>query len=365
MGLNVGENSETRAEHHHEAISSLKKAIELDDVSWQTYYELAVEQAETKDIAGATASIGRSLQLNPRHIQSWHLLALLASCNRRYQLAQGLQSIQAAISECDLDIPAGILNSLPVLSWNKEKDSTLYINRAEAYLNIRIAQVQFLEALEGSEAVMNLYSDLFSMYAQLSKQIGISQGLDIHERMDSISSQASADYTTYSRRSSVSPQQYRNASVSSDIPSSNTLRTNTRAGRSKSVSNPRTSTMNLEPPPPLPGAEIDNRNSVNMSNSTSEEVRSNRKSSVSSGTSKKDKKPRKKSMTLIDLNIMKKFGTSSQAQLPPLPPLPLQVDDVDTPSSETAASTITTDTSSSSAPKRESIMPGSTAGEND
>ncbi|KAI7878419.1 protein prenylyltransferase [Lichtheimia hyalospora FSU 10163] len=172
------ETPEVRSSCHHEAIVSLTKAAELDPSSWQTHYELATQQAQVKDVAAALNSIGRSLHLAPSHLPSWHLLSLLYACRQFNDTSpRALETIQTALSRFapdTNDIPTNLKYGLPVLSWSEQENySRRYYEQAEAYLHIRMTQVALLEKMEGPNAVLKLYNELFAIYTKLAQSLGM------------------------------------------------------------------------------------------------------------------------------------------------------------------------------------------------
>lgn len=145
----------------------------MDNTSWKALYELAVQQAQVKDVAAASVSVRKSLQLNPDHLPSWHLLSLIYSCK---QISQSLRIIQARLDGYNSIIPSNVNTGMPVLSWSstgKEQCSRSYFDAAEAYLLLLMAQMDYLEALEGPDTALDLYQDLFATYNNLSQALGM------------------------------------------------------------------------------------------------------------------------------------------------------------------------------------------------
>ncbi|EIW68009.1 hypothetical protein TREMEDRAFT_44986 [Tremella mesenterica DSM 1558] len=60
-----------------QAINHLTAATSLNPKSASVFYHLAYCQAESRSINSATESVGQALELDPRNLQAWHLLALL------------------------------------------------------------------------------------------------------------------------------------------------------------------------------------------------------------------------------------------------------------------------------------------------
>ncbi|KAI9273524.1 hypothetical protein EDC94DRAFT_511181 [Helicostylum pulchrum] len=90
---------ERRPEYHEKALSALHKSLELDPQYWQTYYQLALQLAETRDILKAVTMISQSLQLNPTHLPSWHLLTLLCTCPVKEGMEQAVKTCELGLSE--------------------------------------------------------------------------------------------------------------------------------------------------------------------------------------------------------------------------------------------------------------------------
>lgn len=202
-----GETPEVRASCHHEAIDSLTKAAELDPASWQTHYELATQQAQIKDVAAALNSIGRSLHLEPSHLPSWHLLSLLYSCRQFNDTSpRALETIQTALSRFAPDtnnIPTNLKYGLPVLSWSeRENYSRRYYEQAEAYLHIRMAQMALLEKMEGPDAVLKSYNELFAIYTKLAQSLGMNHQGEVVPSIRRASESSSTTTPSPSRSSS-------------------------------------------------------------------------------------------------------------------------------------------------------------------
>jgi hypothetical protein len=170
----LGRDEKKRSEYQVEALVSYKRAAELDSRSWQTYYELGLQQAIIGDMVSATSSVKRSIKLRGDFIPSWHLLALVQSAHQFNALPKSLQLIQAGLGYH--------MNMIENFDNEEESDLVLtldteegleFFDRAEAYMRMRMSQTYFLEILEGAEAVLKIYPDLFDMYAKLSKKMKI------------------------------------------------------------------------------------------------------------------------------------------------------------------------------------------------
>ncbi|KAI9313544.1 hypothetical protein BX666DRAFT_2030325 [Dichotomocladium elegans] len=272
---------ETRSEQHQRALHMLQCAINLHDdhqsVSWKTWYELAVQQAVMRDVYAALNSVTRSLQINREHLPSWHLLALISSCKQNdNRSSEALQVIETGIEQSKiLQRLNRIPENMPVLSWSAEKSRAEYFNLAESYLLTCMSQIQLLEKLEGVDAVLILYRELFALYTKLSTDLGLdNDDADPQPRKNSVVSVMADDPITMnpSRRSSY------------DRPRSNSMASATSYA-------PRS-----------------------IRSSTSEDTRSDRKSSPlspSGNSNNHQRSLRKKSMQLIDVGFVRRIGTST------------------------------------------------------
>ncbi|GAN06464.1 hypothetical protein MAM1_0124c05948 [Mucor ambiguus] len=167
-----------------ESIASLKRASELDSRSWQTFYELGLQQALMGDMVSAASSAKRSIKLRGDFIPSWHLLSLVQSSRQFHALPKSLQLIQAALgyhmnmienfdNEEDPDL---------ILTLDTEEGQDFF-DRAEAYMKLRMSQLCFLEILEGAEAAIKVYPNIFDMYAKLSQKMSLAVSVtDIAEK---------------------------------------------------------------------------------------------------------------------------------------------------------------------------------------
>lgn len=157
-----------------ESIASLKRASELDSRSWQTYYELGLQQAITGDMVPAASSVKRSIKLRGDFIPSWHLLSLIQSSRQFHALPKSLQLIQAALGYHMNMIENFDNEENPdlILTLDTEEGQEFF-DRAEAYIRLRMSQIHFLELLEGAEVALKAYPDLFDMYAKLSKKMNL------------------------------------------------------------------------------------------------------------------------------------------------------------------------------------------------
>ncbi|KAI8987068.1 hypothetical protein BDB01DRAFT_593512 [Pilobolus umbonatus] len=167
---------ERRFAYYTESLLSLKRASELDPRSWQTYYELGIQQAMMGDLTSAATSIRRCIKLRGDFIPSWHLLGLIQSSRQVHSYPKALQLLQSAFAYGDiiefinqeLEEEEGI----EIVGLNTEEGIDFFDN-AESYMKLRMTQVKLIEALEGSESVLKIYPDLFDMYYKFSRKMNI------------------------------------------------------------------------------------------------------------------------------------------------------------------------------------------------
>ncbi|KAI9484821.1 hypothetical protein BDB00DRAFT_109803 [Zychaea mexicana] len=320
---------DTRSEYHNKAIKSLIKAVRLQEeelgsssatASWQSYYELAVEQAITRNLHDAASSTSKSIQLEPNHLASWHLLALIYSCQENKE-PQALQTLEAGLNTSTTlltEYSTVTAGAAPVMSWNKnEKSMAQYVSLAESHLAVSMTQVQLLEKLEGPEAVLDLYTDLFSMYAKLATHLlknddDMLQATTAEVETGVVGDPAAATANGRHNSMSSSRRTSRSHSLSNADPR--------RRSNSTSANHRRPSELNgntSDVPPVSPSANT-NLPPRRMKTSSSDEIRSDRRGSDvvrnrSSSISRESKSIRKKSMQLIDMGFARRMGSTQQS----------------------------------------------------
>ncbi|KAI8641372.1 hypothetical protein BD408DRAFT_483450 [Parasitella parasitica] len=162
-----------RASHHQAALSSLQNAIDHNRACWKSFYALGLQQALMRDTHAAISSIRRSIELNACHSSSWHLLSLLYSCKRTDNLSLAFQTLELGLQAAEKQQPTWYLGTLPAYSWTKkEANASDVFERAESLISMRMSQLTILEARKGPESVLHQYQELFSLYSQLTQQLG-------------------------------------------------------------------------------------------------------------------------------------------------------------------------------------------------
>lgn len=96
---------------------------------------------------------------------------MIQSSRHFHSLPKSLQLIQAGLAY-HLNLVENEDNEdvMDNISLDTE-EGQLFFDRAEAYMKLRLTQAVLLETLEGSEAILNVYPDLFDMYYKLSKKM--------------------------------------------------------------------------------------------------------------------------------------------------------------------------------------------------
>ncbi|CAO3629040.1 unnamed protein product [Mucor hiemalis] len=141
-----------RPQYHKKALDSLRKSIEINDNSWETYYQIALQLGEMRDIYGAIPMISQSLQLNSTHLPSWHLLALLCTCPIKDNMKQALKTCEIALNEA-----APILRD----SWVDYSDDI-----AQQIL-LHKTQTLLVERVHGSDAALISQEALFQIFGKI------------------------------------------------------------------------------------------------------------------------------------------------------------------------------------------------------
>lgn len=140
-----------RPKYHESAMIYLQKSIKLDDKSWESYYQLAKQYAEMRNISDALKTIAIALELNATYLPSWHLLVLLYSCPKQ-------DSLPTALKMCELG-----LEEAKALQLESKDDVEIY----EHYLKLKITHMLLIENIKGADAALACQEELFSLYGHL------------------------------------------------------------------------------------------------------------------------------------------------------------------------------------------------------
>ncbi|KAG0199014.1 hypothetical protein BGX28_007623 [Mortierella sp. GBA30] len=143
---------EKRPALYNKAVMSFEKAIESSPMAFEGHYHLALQLAEMREISKATEAIKQSLSLNPSHIPSWHLLALLLSSQKDNARALDVCAVGLKESEWDVTQTDGFSAS--------QLDG-------EDYLAFRITQAVLIDQVNGPEAALEPQEALFVLYTKV------------------------------------------------------------------------------------------------------------------------------------------------------------------------------------------------------
>lgn len=126
----------------------------INNQSWETYYQLALQLAEMRDIVQAMQMVTQSLQLNSQHLPSWHLLALLCTCPILDNQAQALKTCEIGL----LEASSQIANKD---SWVDYSDDILQ------HVMLQMTQTLLVERVHGAEAAMASQEALFQVFGKI------------------------------------------------------------------------------------------------------------------------------------------------------------------------------------------------------
>ncbi|KAI7864851.1 hypothetical protein BDF14DRAFT_1731500 [Spinellus fusiger] len=136
-----------RPTYHEKAVQYLVQSIKIDANAWESYYQLALQQAEMREIRQAVQSISQSLQLNPGHIASWQLLTL--ACSSPVQ-----NDIRQAVRTCEMGL--------------KESQPTDRYSETEQAILLQITQSLLLNATQGPAVALQSQRKVFESYSKIA-----------------------------------------------------------------------------------------------------------------------------------------------------------------------------------------------------
>lgn len=195
---------ESRARHHEKALESFSKAVQMGPLCWKNHYCRGLQQAVVRDTHAAIQSLTRSIELYPRHVDGWHVLALLYSCRRTNDLNKAQKTLEAGVLQSNLISMSA--QGIPVYSWTGEVNANGLYEQAASYLSIRISLLALGEATHGPEHVLDAYEGLFGNYTQLTQQLGISFKEEEEEEQESVIVEKQKRSSPLIRRTSSSTQ---------------------------------------------------------------------------------------------------------------------------------------------------------------
>lgn len=122
----------------------------MDTQSWEIHYHLALQLAEMRDIYSAIPMISKSLQMNPSHLSSWHLLALLCTCPVK-------ESSNQALKTCELALNESIIHD----NWVDYSDDIAQ------HVLLQMTQTLLVERVHGTEEALVAQSLLFQTFGKI------------------------------------------------------------------------------------------------------------------------------------------------------------------------------------------------------
>ncbi|KAI8806098.1 hypothetical protein BJ742DRAFT_369292 [Cladochytrium replicatum] len=193
VGLLYGElslevrDSQSRQTFQAKAIESLEDALKsVENVAgqrpikrgakdhaspWKLKYQIALQYAEIGEISQAINVLNESIKMNPIHVRSWNLLALLMSCRKDFD--QALKVCTVGWKECVSVIgkprAASIVNpgDHDSIAWDGA-DST----DKEELINFKLTQLALETSRFGSKVALETLQSLFSLFRRMFGNVG-------------------------------------------------------------------------------------------------------------------------------------------------------------------------------------------------
>ena len=146
-----------------DARARLERAAVLDDDASETHFALACAAASERDVPAALAAARRALELEPAHVDAWHLIVLLLSAQKDFGAALSLADEAVAQADADdsADIPSGAAPPTALLSFDFPPSR---FARAAAYVRLLLTHIALVEMVDGSKAALDAQPDLFAAY---------------------------------------------------------------------------------------------------------------------------------------------------------------------------------------------------------
>ncbi|KAI9263323.1 hypothetical protein BDA99DRAFT_509951 [Phascolomyces articulosus] len=148
-----------RPEYHEKALHYLEESLKINE-SWETYYQLALQRGETRDIGQAIQATSKALQLNPRHIPSWHLLVLLCTCPMQGDMQQAFKTCETALEKVQdiiVDYHENELNNI-------ELGTRPGFDDLSQYVSLETTHSMLLNIIKGPADALESQKDVFASY---------------------------------------------------------------------------------------------------------------------------------------------------------------------------------------------------------
>ncbi|KAI8057796.1 hypothetical protein BDF22DRAFT_662404 [Syncephalis plumigaleata] len=137
-----------------ESISALTEAISRSPENAEAHYHLALQHADSRNLAQALVSVKQSLQLDASRVRAWHLLALLMSANK--DLEGALRVCQVGIETSEWEVQE---------DGNGEKQGSAI--EGEDVLALMATRAALEDALYGPEKALTHMNSLFVLYGRV------------------------------------------------------------------------------------------------------------------------------------------------------------------------------------------------------
>ncbi|SPO32056.1 uncharacterized protein UTRI_02613 [Ustilago trichophora] len=152
-----------------EALAELTAAVQLDDQSSEAHYQLAFLQAELRDVHSAVQSARKAVELEPADVESWHLLVLLLSAQKKHKDA--FKIAEVALDECENDdngTSQGVNGTSPANFAASQLLSVDYpprpLERNESILRLMVTYNALEELNDGVESAIAGQKELFAYF---------------------------------------------------------------------------------------------------------------------------------------------------------------------------------------------------------
>ncbi|GAB5590884.1 hypothetical protein Unana1_05784 [Umbelopsis nana] len=156
---------DVRPKYHETAVQNFNHSIQIDPTAWETYYQLALQQAEVRDISHAIANVSQALRTNSSHTPSWHLLTLLSSCPSAGNLEQAIQSFELGMRETEIGLEQ---------NGNGDATNSIYPRafysheEGEQLLAFQTTGAVLQDAIGNTDAALESHETLFALYGRVS-----------------------------------------------------------------------------------------------------------------------------------------------------------------------------------------------------
>ncbi|KAI9480344.1 MAG: hypothetical protein EXX96DRAFT_562241 [Benjaminiella poitrasii] len=147
-----------RPAYHEKALSHLKYSLELKPDIWETYYQVALQEAEMRNIGQAVQFITQAIHIHPTHIVLWHLLTLLISCPVQGDYRQALKTCEIGLQQVQQDLTV-------------EGENTFYgedYSNTEQYILYQMTKTLLMHILEGPEPALAFSEVLFASFRKIA-----------------------------------------------------------------------------------------------------------------------------------------------------------------------------------------------------